>query len=293
MIPAFLGRSSPKLPPRCIARCAGGFFEPRRMRPRIGPPIHPNAGIEATYRKRLECLVDEMNRSILYWLTARWRDNPPQIATDESWDSKLRRTMRALNRRWQDRFDDVSDEWAKRFADQVARHTTMRMQDILTRDNVPTVEFRMTANTRRVVNAVVQENVSLIRSIASEHLSAVNGIVMRSVSTGRDLGTLAKELEARFDVPRKRAALIARDQNNKASAVITRVRQAEAGITQAVWVHSTAGKVPRPEHLAFGKGELGGPVYDVAKGAFLEGVYTWPGHEINCRCFSRPVLPGF
>jgi len=263
------------------------------MRPRIGPPIRANSGIEASYRKRLECLVEEMNRSILYWLTARWRDNPPHIATDESWDSKLRRTMRVLSKRWQDRFDEAADELAKRFADQVTRHTTARMQDILAKGEVPTVQFRMTANTRRVVNAVTQENVGLIRSIASEHLSAVQGIVMRSVATGRDLGTLAKELEARFDVPRKRAALIARDQNNKASAVITRARQAEAGITQAVWVHSTAGKVPRPEHVAFAKGQLGGPVYDVAKGAYLEGVWTWPGCEINCRCYSRPVLPGF
>ena len=260
---------------------------------KVGPPIHANAGIEASYRKKLECLVDEMNRSILYWLTARWRDNPPQLATDESWDSKLRRTLRVLNKRWQDRFDDVSGEWAKRFAQQVTRHTTARMQDILTIGDVPTVEFRMTAATRQIVNAVTQENVSLIRSIASEHLSAVTGIVLRSVSTGRDLATLAKELQARFDVPRKRAALIARDQNNKASAVITRSRQAEAGITHAVWVHSSAGKFPRPEHVAFGAGRNGGPVYDVAKGAFLEGVWTWPGHEINCRCFSRPVLPGF
>jgi SPP1 gp7 family putative phage head morphogenesis protein len=258
--------------------------------PRIGPPIYASAGIEASYCKRLECLVDEMNRSILYWLTARWRDNPPQLATDESWDSKLRRTLRALNKRWQDRFDDVSGEWARRFADQVTRHTTARMQDILTEGRVPTVEFRMTATTRQIVNAVTQENVGLIRSIASEHLAAVNGIVMRSVATGRDLGTLAKELEARFEVPKKRAALIARDQNNKASAVITRSRQAEAGITQAVWVHSDAGRVPRPEHVKWN-----GKPYDVAKGMWSEvdNAFVWPGTPIQCRCFSRPVLPGF
>jgi SPP1 gp7 family putative phage head morphogenesis protein len=164
------------------------------------------------------------------------------------------------------------------------------MQDILTEGRVPTVEFRMTAATRQIVNAVTQENVGLIRSIASEHLAAVNGIVMRSVSTGRDLGTLAKELEARFEVPRKRAALIARDQNNKASAVITRSRQAEAGITQAVWVHSDAGRVPRPEHVKWN-----GKPYDVAKGMWSEvdNAFVWPGTPIQCRCFSRPVLPGF
>jgi hypothetical protein len=65
-----------------------------QRRPRVGAPIRPNAGIEAAYRKRLECMVDEMNASLLYWLTARWRDNPPMLATDESWSGKLNRTLR-------------------------------------------------------------------------------------------------------------------------------------------------------------------------------------------------------
>lgn len=264
-----------------------------QRRPRIGAPIHPNAGIEAAYRRRLERLITEMNASLLYWLTARWRDNPPMLATDESWSSKLNRTMRVLNKRWQDRFDEAAPEFAARFAENVANHTTSRLEDILAKGEMPTVKFRMSQGVRTVLSAVTQDNVALIKSIASEHLSDVYGIVMRSVTTGRDLEALTTELRARFDVPMKRAALIARDQNNKAGAVIARARQAEAGITRAVWVHSTAGKVPRPEHLSFSRGGLGGPVYEVAKGAYLEGVWTFPGHEINCRCYSRPVLPGF
>lgn len=264
-----------------------------QRRPRVGAPIHPNAGIQASYQRRIEALVQEMNRSLLYWLTARWRDNPPVLATDESWISQLQRTMKVLSKRWQDRFDEAAPEFARRFADHVMHHTTARMEDVLAKGDIPTVQFRMSAYVRTVHSAVVADNVSLIRSIASEHLADVRGIVMRSVSTGRDLGQLTTDLRAKFDVPLKRAVLIARDQNNKSTAVITRARQAEAGITKAVWVHSSAGKVPRPEHVAFSKGQLGGPVYDVARGAFLEGVWTFPGHEINCRCYSRPVLPGF
>jgi uncharacterized protein with gpF-like domain len=115
---------------------------------------------------------------------------------------------------------------------------------------------------------------------------------MRSVTAGRDLGTLAKELEARFDVPRKRAALIAIHQNNSATAAITRSRQAEAGIAQALWVHSSAGKVPRAEHVKWGRD---GKLYDVTKGMWSEvdQAWVWPGTALGCRCFSRPVLPGF
>jgi len=111
---------------------------------------------------------------------------------------------------------------------------------------------------------------------------------MRSVQTGRDLGTLAQELETRYGTTKRRAAFIAQSQNNIATATMIRTRQAELGITQAVWLHSAGGRVPRPEHVA-----ASGKTYDVAKGMFLEGKWTWPGVEPRCRCVSKSVITGF
>ena len=110
---------------------------------------------------------------------------------------------------------------------------------------------------------------------------------MRSVQTGRDIGGLRKDIEARYDVARQRATTIARDQNSKATAAIVRVRQQELGCTQAVWRHSTAGKHPRPSHVAFS-----GKTYEIAKGVKLDGEIVWPGTAINCRCTSQTILPG-
>lgn len=239
------------------------------------------------YRKALQKLVDEMNASLLYWLTVRWRDDPPQLAMDESWISALERTMRELGARWQSRFDEAAPKLAAHYAQRAADRATGRVAEIMG-DAGWTVRFNVSPLVRTMMGAAVSENVGLIKSIASEHLSDVRGLVMRSVTTGGDLEFLSRALRDRFDAPRRRAELIARDQNSKMTAVITRVRQQEAGIERAIWVHSHGGKVPRPEHLAFS-----GQEYDVARGAFLEGVWTWPGHEINCRCFSRPVLAGF
>lgn len=263
-------------------------------RRRVGPPIHPNAGIEVAYRKRLDRLIDQMNASILYWLTARWRVNPPtSMGMDEQpWFGSLQRTMRQLISRWETKFDELAPELAAYFAESVTERPTGRLTQILD-DAGFTVDFKLTPAVRTAMGAIVQENVSLIKSIAREHLTDVEGIVYRSVSAGGDLETLAKSLRQRFDVPKKRAAFIAHHQNNAATAAITRIRQSEAGITSAVWMHSHAGKTPRPEHVAFAAGQMGGPVYDVNKGAYLEGVWTWPGREPGCRCFSRPVLEGF
>lgn len=259
---------------------------------RLGAPIHPNAGNAAVYRKRLECLIDEMHRSLLWWLCARWRKAPPVLAQDETPALGLRRTMGVLDKRWRDRFDDAAAELAAHFGKRVEERATGRLAEIL--DNAGmTVRFRTTAAVRDALQAVVGGNVALIKSIASEHLSDVEGIVMRSVAEGRDLETMAKEIEDRYRLTKRRAAFISLDQNQKATAVIARVRQQEAGITRARWVHSHAGKTPRPEHVAFAAGRLGGPYYDPTKGAYLEGKWVWPGTEINCRCISRPVIEGF
>jgi uncharacterized protein with gpF-like domain len=91
-----------------------------------------------------------------------------------------------------------------------------------------------------------------------------------------------------FARTRRRAAFIARDQNSKANATIQRVRQQSIGITQAIWCHSHGGKDKRPSHVAAGAEKL---VYEIDKGAYLDGEWVWPGTAPNCKCFSRPILP--
>lgn len=249
-------------------------------------PVHPNAGLGAAYRKKLDAAVEEMHRSLIYWISAAYRANPP-VAADESPASAMRGTMRRLGRRWRKRFDDLAPKLAEYFA-QSASERVDRVLSGMLRDAGFTVRFKMTAAQNDAYQAVIGENVNLIKSIAAKHLSDVETMVMKSVQTGRDLGTLTKSLQESYGVTKRRAALIARTQNNMATATLTRVRQKEVGITTAKWLHSAGGKHPRHEHVAFS-----GKTYDVQKGAFLEGKWTWPGQEINCRCVSVPVVRGF
>jgi SPP1 gp7 family putative phage head morphogenesis protein len=140
------------------------------------------------------------------------------------------------------------------------------------------------------MRATVNANVALIKSIPQQYLHQVEGMVMRSVQEGRNLGDLSKDLQKQFGVTKRRAALIARDQNNKATAALSRVRQLDLGIEQAIWMHSGAGKHPRPTHV-----RNNGKKYNIAKGWFDPAVkrFIHPGTEIDCRCVSRPVIPGF
>ena len=258
-------------------------------------PIRPNAGIEAEYRRRLERAVDEMHRSLVYWVRASYPEDLPGLrnadgivewAADLSRAASTRIAVKRLSRRWTRNFDKIAPKLAGQFAQAAADHSDAALKATLGDAGIR-VRLVLTADARDVVQANITENVALIKSIAARHLGDVEALVARSVAQGRDLAWLMDELEARYDVTRKRAALIARSQNNLATAAIQRVRFTEIGITEAVWVHSHGGAHARPSHVAFD-----GERYSVREGALIDGKRIWPGTEINCRCVSRPVLPG-
>ena len=250
-------------------------------------PVHPNAGLEVAYRRRLERLIDEMHASLVYWLRAQYRALPPEMAQDKSPAMKMRETLADLSKRWLAKFDEGAQDLARFFGVKAVERSDSSLKSILQKAGF-SVQFKMSRPANDALQAVIGQNIALIRSIAQQHLTDVQGVVMRSVAQGRDLGSMMQEIEGRYAITRRRAGLIARDQNGKATAVITRVRQSELGLTQAKWLHSSGSRHPRPAHVAFS-----GKLYDINKGAYLDGEWVWPGTAINCRCVSRAVISGF
>jgi SPP1 gp7 family putative phage head morphogenesis protein len=236
-----------------------------------------------------------MHGSVLYWLSAAYKKNPPEVvelsqslATDDSPIAELMRTVAALGRRWRRRFSILADDLADWFAQSVADRSDAALKAALKKAGF-SVEFRLSRAQNDVLGATVEQNVALIRSIPEQYLRAVEGHVARSVQTGRKLDDLAKTLQRQFGATKRRAALISRDQSNKATAALSRVRHLEIGITEAVWLHSSAGKTPRPAHVA-----MNGRTFDIARGMWDPDEKMWiqPGFLVNCRCVSKPVVPG-
>jgi len=260
-------------------------------KPKVARAVHANRGIEAKYRRSLLKMIDEMNASVEYWLTAGYRAEPPCMAAlveqaqDASPTAHIKRILADLADRWIKRFDVWAPKIAEAYLQGMFKASDSAMRAAL-KDAGWTVEFKMTPAVRDAFQASLTENVGLIRSIPEKYLGQVEGIVMRSYSAGRDLHTMVKDLKALYPAVADRAELIARDQSNKANAVVNRARQLELGLEWAVWMHSHAGKTPRPDHVA-----ANGKRYKIAEGCLISGKYIQPGEEINCRCTSRPVLP--
>jgi uncharacterized protein with gpF-like domain len=210
------------------------------------------------------------------------------MAMDRTPADYLRSAFARLRRRWEERFDDASLKLARWFAQSAATRSDATLRRIL-KDGGLSVKFTPTKAMRDVMQGTVQANVALIKSIPEKYLTQVEGFVYRSVQTGRDLHQLSNDLRHELGVTKKRAALIAHNQNNMATSAMTRARQMELGM-KAIWRHSRAGKEPRPKHVA-----ADGRQYDPAVGLPIgdNGQNVFPGQEINCRCWTQTVIPGF
>lgn len=204
--------------------------------------IRPNAGLEVWYRKKLQREIEAMARSIEWWVGAAYRAQEPRIdlANDAAPADILQRVLASLRKRWGQRFDDLGEEIAEKFAQRAGDQTDAAVTAAMRAAGMR-IKFQITQAQKDQLAATVNENVALIRSIPAQYLGAVEGHVMRAILAGGDLGTLTTELKKAYGITHRRAAFIARDQNSKATAYLNRSRQLSVGITQAQWVHSGGG----------------------------------------------------
>ena len=224
-------------------------------------PIWPNAGSRQRYQRRMITLIREMADSVEYWLEAQRRAAPPVLATDALPSAEMQTEVQRLFEQWRKRFEDEAPKMAGAFVRSQFSATNSAMRQAL-KDAGWSIQFTMTPAMRDAFEASLAENVGLIKSIPARYLQEVEGIVMRNYAAGRDLKSMAAEIRGRYKVTANRAVLIARDQSNKCSAVVQAARQIELGITEGIWLHSHAGRTPRPTHVA-----MNGKRYEIAKSA--------------------------
>lgn len=258
-------------------------------------PIFPPAGIEKEYEKRLKKAVREMEHSVVYWLRARYRANESKIVGDSATDDLLK-AFRKLLHQWERNFRELAETLPRWFVSKirgyVAGNLAQQTKPLKDAGLGFNLKFSYMSNAeRQVFQAIVSENVNLIKSIARESLTQVEGIVLRGITSGNDLSTVTEQLHHQFGVSERRAAMIARDQTNKATNNLSRQRLLDYGITRGIWMHTASGKTYRETH----ENEMDGQEYDIRDGCFdpdeKVNRYIQPAELVNCYCVCRPLIP--
>ncbi len=255
--------------------------------------VHPNAGVRAAYQRRLRKLVDEMQRSTVWWLRAAYRKDEARIIPDFAQDASparmLQKVLNRLFRYWMRRWSDEAAKIAGDFIHKTQQRTTSSYEQAFRAAGF-TVKMDPSRVRNDAVQALIAENVNLIKSIPQHYFTEVNGLVQRSVSTGRDLGFLTDELEKRYGVTRRRADLIARDQANKATEAIKRVEDERLGVKVGIWVHVPGKYTSRATHRA-----MHGKPFLLSEGLYDSAVgrKVVPGELVACQCEYRAFVPEF
>ena len=263
--------------------------KPKMMK---GTALNPNAAIELQYYSELRALILKMARETNASIEQLFRTPTVQqySAADASISAEAQALMAALIEKFQAIFDLASNPFARRMTAQSSRASASALKTSLKRlsGGLTLKTDILSGELKDVFAATVAENVGLIKSIASEYLTQVQGAVMRSITTGRGLADLVPYLEKQQGVTLNRARIIARDQTAKAFSNINFSRMKTLGITQYQWLHSAGSQKPRKLHIA-----MSGKTYDIANPPIIDektGVRGKPGDLINCHCRAVPLV---
>lgn len=262
----------------------------RSRKPVTVRAIHSNEGVRVWYMAQLEYFIQRMRHDIERAVLSVYGElAPPELAHDANPSILLRNALRKWGGLWVSRFDKLSLDLGSSFARKNFNVTQAAMKAAF-REAGFTVKFTPTPASISAYHAVAAEQVNLIKSIPQQYLKDVQTNVWQSVMKGGDMHTLSTALQKTYGVTRERAAVISRDQNNRAKATIERARRQELGIVHAIWQHSAGGVTPRKTHVA-----MNGKAYIVDQGMWDSdaGQYVLPGELINCRCTSKAVIPAF
>ncbi len=258
-------------------------------------PINYNAGNIRWYQKQLLTEIREMNDEVRREIVNAIRDNPlaqdANLAMDANPVEMIRKMLDVLSGKWVRDFINKAKSWSDEMIDKTQTAVDRGLLAAARRESM-TINMQWTDAMLEKREAIIAENVSLIRSIPEKYFTEVEGMVYRAVARGGDRKMLADEIERNFGkrhgITRRRAEFIARDQTRKATSALSAARQQAAGIVEGEWVHSGGGNKPRHSHVKAGRERKR---FKLSEGCLIDGEYIMPGQLPNCGCVWRPVLP--
>ena len=235
-------------------------------------PMKANKGIEMEYRKRLDKLLDAMNKSVLYWILADYGNRTAK---------EMARAIQKRVKQWDKIFGNKAKDVALWFARTVKNHTEVGFRTALQSVGVN----RYITVPDNAINAVEIENEDLIRSIPEKYFMGISTVAMMAIMYDWSADELEKQIEKRRGITWRRIRTIANDQTHKSNELFKKALCEKAGIKYARWQYTWRSEQPRDSHV-----EADGRLFDISKGCLIDGEYIFPAEAYNCKCTFSPVI---
>lgn len=236
------------------------------------------------YNRKLQQIVKLVRDDVNAELVPLVKQQAPEYVAD-GWSDIIAAALRRLLSRWTSPFAQ------KQAQDIAAQFVRTSLDDNLRRSRSVGIDlYGGNQELQDYMSAAAFQNANLIKSIPVQYLEQVQNIVVGNMRQGMRPSYIEQQLVKQFGVTTRRAKLIARDQTSKIQGEMNRIRQVNSGLEYFQWVTSHDERV-RHSHTvagdkvtAYGKG-----VYKWSDLPIVDGVPTFPGQPINCRCIAKPV----
>lgn len=236
------------------------------------------------YNRKLQQIVKLVRDDVDAEIVPVIKQQAPEYVAD-AWTDIIAAALRRLLARWTSPFaQKQAEQIAAQFV-RTAADDNMRRQKSFGIDL-----YGGNDQLQDYLQAAAFQNAQLIKSIPAQYLEQVQNIVVGNMRQGMRPSYIEQQLAKQFGVTTRRAKLIARDQTSKIQGEMNRIRQVNSGLEYFQWVTSHDERV-RHSHTvagdkvtAYGKG-----VYKWSDLPIVDGVPTFPGQPINCRCIAKPV----
>lgn len=252
----------------------------------------PSVAYELYIRRELEKLGQEMEADVKARLFEYVESGGlAQDAAPVRW----RTILQALRREWYAKYRARGMSLARWLALKADKRTAAQIQRKLKAFGFSfAFDPAYTAVQKEVIKNVTAEGVGLIRSIPQEYLRRVQVATAAAFKRGGDNLALKRVLQTILDrignESRTKAALIARDQNQKATQAFATANAMALGARRGRWIHVPGRYSSRITHKA-----MDGKTFDLATGLFDSDVgrNVKPGELYYCNCQFEALMPGF
>lgn len=257
-----------------------------------GSQLATPAGVSARYVNQLQALTAQLTAQTKREVLRLFETDAAgaHFGQDDTIASQSRILLNSLQQRFSDLFAKKAPGMADQMVNGAEKASTSAMHSSMQKlsGGMSLKTSVLNAPLTEIYKASVTENVSLIKSIASNYLDQVQGAVMRSITSGNGLQDLVPALSQYEGQTHRRATNIALDQTRKAYNSINKGRMQALGIRKFQWIHSGGGAHPRKDHV-----EMDGEIFSFDKLPVIDertGERGIPGQAPNCRCTMAPIF---
>lgn len=249
----------------------------------------PSIAQELQFRRDLYNLIHEMKKETTSEIERYLGTSTTNDATPRS----LQKILSQLRKKWYRLFDRRGKMLAKWLVGKTNDRTMKQIMRTLKKTGF-TVEPQYTDAQKEVIQQITTESVNLIKSIPQQYLKNVQKVVSASFIRGQDMVSVTEYVKKLLpkigEQAFNRAALIARDQTNKATQNTMIANAMALGATQARWIHVPGTYSSRITHK-----HMNGQIFNLADGLYDSDVMrsVKPGELIYCNCQMAIIMPGF